>query len=173
MRNFLKKRWHRIPVALVSAVLVIALVAGGAFAAILTETPQTITQEITEPSSIAVADINLDSVVAGGSVSKSLRNAVVVNLESDGVGKALRMVCNADPLYTSFDVTITLTSKPAGSSVILAGYGITGGGAISVDLDVAGTYTFDQTIEVTTGSTPGAATSTVTFTLEDSTTPLH
>jgi len=33
MKEFLKKRWHRIPVALVSALLVIALVAGGAFAA--------------------------------------------------------------------------------------------------------------------------------------------
>lgn len=33
MKQFLKKRWHRIPVALVSAILVIALVAGGAFAA--------------------------------------------------------------------------------------------------------------------------------------------
>jgi len=33
MKRFLKKRWHSIPVALVSALLVLALVAGGAFAA--------------------------------------------------------------------------------------------------------------------------------------------
>lgn len=33
MRNFLKKRWHGIPVGIVSGVLALALVAGGAFAA--------------------------------------------------------------------------------------------------------------------------------------------
>ena len=32
MKRFLKKRWHSIPVALVSALLVLALIAGGAFA---------------------------------------------------------------------------------------------------------------------------------------------
>jgi len=33
MKGFLKKRWHRIPVALVSALLILVLAAGSAFAA--------------------------------------------------------------------------------------------------------------------------------------------
>ena len=33
MKRFFKKRWHSIPVALVSALLILALTAGGAFAA--------------------------------------------------------------------------------------------------------------------------------------------
>lgn len=53
MREFLKKRWHSIPVALVSAVLVLALVAGGAFAA-YTFFTATVEVEVGEPFTFGV-----------------------------------------------------------------------------------------------------------------------
>ncbi len=54
MKRFLKKRWHSIPVALVSALLVIALVAGGAFAAY---TVFTSTTEVTVLEPLEVTEI--------------------------------------------------------------------------------------------------------------------
>lgn len=56
MKSFLKKRWHSIPVALVSVLLVLALVAGGAFAAftVLTGTTEvTVEEAITAEYSIS------------------------------------------------------------------------------------------------------------------------
>lgn len=66
MKKFLKKRWHSVPVALVSALLVLALVAGGAFAA-LASTEQTITQDISEweYGSITAPDITLPDLKVG------------------------------------------------------------------------------------------------------------
>lgn len=173
MKKILHMKWFSIPI---TVFLVLVLTAGAAIATgpFLT-TEQTITQQINERpldyGSISALDISLDDVEVGKTFTKTYLSSVIVDLGPDGAGKALRMVCNADSLYTSFDVTITLISKPVGSEVGLYGYGITAGGEVAIDLDVAGTYTFDQTLLVTAGSSTGDATSTVTFTLEDSTTP--
>ena len=175
MRRFLKLSWRGIPVGLIATILIGTMVL--AAAAYLTVT-QVITQEITEPAppppdygEIIAPSIALTSVEAGQSFTKTVVDGVTVDLGPDGAGKALKLACTPDPKYTSFSVTITLTSKPEGSTVGLYGYGITGAGEVSVDLDIPGVYTFDQTIEGRAGSTGGSAQSTITLTLEDSTTP--
>ncbi|GAI53245.1 unnamed protein product, partial [marine sediment metagenome] len=159
--------WHGMPLGIIASVLICTAVAAVSYLAVT----QTITQEITDYGSITADNIVLDDVAVGENFSQSFSGAVEVDLGPDGAGRALKMVCTPDSKYTSFGVTITLTSKPEGSTVGLYGYGITGGGEVSVDLDIPGLYTFDQTIEGVAGSSTGTATSTVTFTLETSTTP--
>ncbi len=178
MKRFLRKSWHGIPIGIIAtAFLGVAVVASGAYLIVT----QTITQQITKPGTpplpnygeIIAPSIALTSLETGQSFTKTVVDGVKVELGPDGAGKALRLVCTPDSKYTSFGVTITLTSRPEGSTVGLYGYGITGGGQVSVDLDVAGTYIFDQTITGVAGPTLGLATSTITLTLEDSTTPSH
>ena len=175
MKRFLKRSWHGIPIGIIASVLIGTMVVAAAYFTVTL----TITQEIEEPyvppppnyGEILAPDIDLSKVNTNSSFSQTLTGAVVVELGPDGEGKALRMVCTPDPKYTSFGGTITLTSKPEGSDVGLYGYGITGGGEVAIDLDLRGTYIFDLTIEGKAGGTTGSASSTITFTLEDSTTP--
>ena len=88
MKSLLGKKWHRIPIALISALLVVCLFAGGAFAAVHITTPQTITQaivlEFDEYGSITADDITLDRVKAGGDVDQSFLGAVTVVVGPDG-----------------------------------------------------------------------------------------
>ena len=176
MKRFLRKRWHGLPIGIIASVLIGTIVVSAA--AYLTVT-QVITQEIIEPyeppppnyGEITAPSIALTSVQAGKPFAKYVLDGVTVDLGPDGAGKALKLACTPDPKYTSFGVTITLTSKPEGSEVGLYGYGITGAGEVTIDLDLEGTYIFDQAIEGVAGSTLGSAESTITLTLEDSTTP--
>lgn len=176
MKRFLKKRWHGIPIGIIASVLIATMVV--AAVSYLTVT-QIITQDIIEPveppppdyGEITAPSIALTSLEAGESFTRTIVDGVMVDLGPDGAGKALRLACTPDPKYTSFGVTITLTSRPEGSTVGLFGYGITGGGEVSVDLDVPGLYIFDQTITGTAGSATGSAESIVILALEDSTTP--
>jgi hypothetical protein len=176
MKRFFKLSWKGIPIGIIATVLLCTVVV----AAVWVTTTLTITQEIKEPyvppeevyGSITAPDIDLSQVAPNSSFSQTLTGAVVVELGPDGEGKAMRMVCTADEKYTSFGGTITLKERPADSTVGLYGYGITGGGAaVAIDLDVRGTYIFDLTVEGKAGSEAGSASSTITFTLEDSTTP--
>jgi len=176
MKRFLRRRWHGLPIGIIASVLIgTAVLAATAYFTVT----QIITQDITEPyvppeedyGIILAPDIDLSKVATNSSFSQTLTGAVIVELGPDGAGEALKLVCVPDPLYTSFGVTITLTSKPEGSGVMLAGYGITGAAEVSIDLDLEGTYIFDQTIEGVAGSETGSASSTITLTLEESTTP--
>jgi len=175
MKRFLRLSWHGIPIGIIANVLVGTAV----LAAVYITATLTITQEIEEPyvppekdyGSITAPDIDLSKVAPNSSFSQTLTGAVVVELGPDGEGEALKMVCTPDPKYTLFDVTITLKERPEGSEVPFYGLGITGGGQISVDLDVRGTYIFDLTIAGTAGGSTGSAVSTIDFTLETSTTP--
>ncbi len=63
MKRFLKRRWHSIPVALVTAILVVCLLAGGVFAAYTVWTGQAET-EVLESIEVYTAD----SVAADGSL---------------------------------------------------------------------------------------------------------
>jgi len=110
----------------------------------------------------------LPTVEMGQPFTKTVTDGVRVELGPDGVGKALRMTCDADEKYASFGVTITLTSKPTDSEVPSYGLSVSGGGEVAVELDVVGTYLFNQTIDGVAGNTFGSASSTVTFTLEES-----
>jgi len=170
LKRFIKLSWKGIPIGIIVTVLIGTAV----LATVLISVTQTITQEIEEPyvppedyGEVTVLDLALSKVDTNSSFSRTLTDAVVMELGGDGEGKGLKIVCNADPLYSSFGGTITLTSKPDGSEVGLYGYGITGGGEVTIQLDVRGTYLFDLTVAGTTGSEIGSATSTITYTLED------
>ncbi|MBA7531784.1 hypothetical protein ES705_24005 [subsurface metagenome] len=176
LKRFVKLSWCGIPIGIIASVLIGTAV----LAAIYLTVIQTITQEIKEPylppeevyGSITAPDIDLSQVAPNSSFSQTLTGAVVVELGPDGEGKALKLVCDPDEKYTLFDVTIKLTDRPEGSEVSFYGYGIQGGGAaVAIDLDKRGTYIFDLTIAGKAGSAEGSAQSTITFTLEDSTTP--
>ncbi len=176
MKRFLRKRWHGLPIGIIATVFIgIAVVAASAYIT----TTLTITQEIKKPyvppppdyGTVTAPDIDLSRVDTNSSFSQTLTGAVVVELGPDGEGKAMKMVCAPDSKYTLFDVTITLTDRPEGSEVPFYGLGITGGGQVAVDLDKRGTYIFDLTIAGKAGSSTGSASSTIEFTLDDSTTP--
>ncbi|MBA7694560.1 hypothetical protein ES703_103171 [subsurface metagenome] len=175
MKSFLRKRWHGLPVGIVTAILLVCLLTGSAIASTYIVEDQTITQTITEPppdyGTITAIPIDLDDVIAGKSFSQTFDGAVVVELGPDGVGQEFRMSMTPSSLYTSLDVTITLVEKPVNSEVGMYGYGISDGGLVGIQLDVEGTYTFDQTISGTAGDTAEAASSTVHFTLETYTGP--
>ncbi len=176
LKRFIKLSWRGIPIGIIASVLIGTAV----LATVWVTTTLTITQEIKEPyvppegvyGGITAPDIDLSQIAPNSSFSQTLTGAVVVELGPDGEGKALRMVCVPDDLYASFGGTITLKERPADSTVGLYGYGITGGGAaVAIDLDKRGTYIFDLTIAGKAGSEIGSASSTIEFTLEDSTTP--
>lgn len=181
MKRFLKKRWHSIPVALVTAVLLVCLISGSVFAAVVLSKTQTITQMITPipTSSIDAPDINLDSVVvgAGGSVSQSFPNAVVVEVVADDAGKYLHLKLNTtSDLYEWCGVTLR---SHAGDNpltdlnlLINVTYGEIAGQPrdyphCSVQLTEPGTYTFTETVGAIVGSTAGTAEVKVDITLED------
>ncbi|MBA7586647.1 hypothetical protein ES708_28650 [subsurface metagenome] len=176
MKRLFMKRWLGIPFF---GIILSVVMAGAILAATWLTVTQTITQEIEEPyvppeedyGSITALDLDLSKVDKNSSFSRTLTGAVVVELGPDGEGKALAMVCNPDPKYTLFDVTITLKERPEGSEVPFYGLGITGGAGISIDLDQRGTYIFDLKIAGKAGSETGTAESTIIYTLEDSTTP--
>lgn len=170
MKQLLKKRWHRVPVALISAFLMVGLLAGGVFADVLIQEDQDITQGIVlqyDYGTITADAIELPNVKVGESFTETYPGAVTVVLGPDGVGKEFGISTTASGLYTLLDVIITLTDRPAGSTVEFYGYGGTAGGYVGIGLDVPGTYLFDQTISGVAGSSAGSASSTVTFTLED------
>ena len=87
MKSFLNKRWHSIPVALVSAVLVLALVAGGAFAAYSFFTT---TAQVQVIEAIAVGMGTWDNLEPYGSVDD-------VNITVDG--DVLTITASADTPY--------------------------------------------------------------------------
>jgi len=170
MRKLIHKKWLSIPV---TVFLVLVLTTGAVFAsgAYIT-TDQTVTQTVEyDYGTITAPTIELANVKVGESITEIYMEAVVVDLGSSGVGKEFRMSATPSPLYTSFDVTITLVDRPDGSEVGLYGYSISGGGLVGIQLDVEGTYTFEQTISVTAGNEAGTATSTINFTLEEYTGP--
>lgn len=88
MKHFLKKRWHSIPVALVSALLVLALVAGGAFAAFNFFTA---TANVTVVEAVAVGAWDTwDNLEPYGSVDD-----VDIVLTADGAGNPVVTITTA------------------------------------------------------------------------------
>lgn len=167
MKSFLKRKWHRLPVGIITVILLTSLVAGSVFAATpLITTDQIVTQTLVKDyGTITAPAIVLTDVRPESDFSQTLDDYIIVELGPDGVGQEFRMSATPSDLYTSFNVTITLIDKPEGSEVGLYGYGISGGGVVGIQLDVAGTYTFEQTVSGTAGSDEGKATSTVHFAL--------
>ncbi|MBA7607437.1 hypothetical protein ES703_14596 [subsurface metagenome] len=181
MKSFLKKRWHSLPINVMTALLVFTLVAGGAFAYL--DTAQTITQTIDsapEYGSI-VADnfVTLDNVVAGEEFSDT-SHVVVVEVGTDGVGKylCLRLIeATVDP-YDKYSVTlatgILAGNRPAGSSPFTLNVrkGTVTILEASVQLTHEGTYTLAESILGTAGDDAGEANVRVEITLEDDPVPV-
>jgi hypothetical protein len=175
LKRFVKLSWKGIPIGIIASVLIGTVV----LAAVFITVTQTITQKIVEPEpepvydygEIVAPNIALSNLETGKSFTRTIVGGVTVDLGPDGAGAALRLSCNASPLYSSFDVEITLTDKPEGSEVWLVGYSVSGGGEVSIELDLPGLYIFDQTITGKAGGGAGSAQSTITLTLEESTFP--
>jgi len=179
MKSFFKRKWHCLPVGIITAVLLACLLAGSAFAGVLTQAQQNITQVIDPAPNYGVitADnfITLDNVVAGEEFSDTTHTVVVV-VGPEGAGKYLHLKlleASAD-LYDKYSVTLStgITGNPAGSPPVT----LTVRKAIapsptileaSVQLTVEGTYTFAERIIGTAGDSVGTANVRVTITLED------
>ncbi|MBA7681556.1 hypothetical protein ES703_89896 [subsurface metagenome] len=176
MKKFLKKRWHSAPLGIITAVLVACLLAGGAFAAVLPQAAQNITQTIDpapEYGSITADNfITLDNVVAGEEFSDTTHTVTVV-VGPDGKDKwlHLELIEATVDLYDDYSVTlntgILAANRPAGSPPVSL---MVKKGLIlesSVQLTFEGTYTFTESILGTAGSTADTAIVRVLITLED------
>lgn len=177
MKRFLKRRWHSIPVALLSALLVLALTAGGVFAAVVYSETQTITQTITEPPPppdygiITAPDIDLQDLVAGGQGFGGVWPIYVeVDLGVDGAGKHLWLELVADEtLYAEYEIKLVCSISadevivPVGTEVIVD----MDNWRTSIPLGAAGIYTFTEFIHVTTGAGWGEASTTFKIAISD------
>ncbi len=182
MKQFLNKRWHSIPVALVSALLAIALMAGGAFA--ILATPQTITQEIYKPEygSITAGDIVLTDLKVGKTYEKDWAEVgtVKVVVGADGAGKYLHMSLDEDStsLYGRYAVRLEIGEDEFYFLEVYVGMGMAYPPTSEVPnwpdileasigpLD-AGTYTFTQSVLAIAGDAEGTAKVKVTYELKN------
>lgn len=153
-----------IPLLAIIAIITVGLVSAAVYISVTQYITQDITPEL-DYGTITAPSFNLPNMAVSDSITHS--QEVTVDLTALGVGKEFSMAMESDALYTNFDVTIQCTSKPAGSDVPTYGLGISGGGVIGIQLDVAGLYTFTETIEATAGNNEGTAESTITFSLVD------
>ncbi|MBA7591464.1 hypothetical protein ES708_33622 [subsurface metagenome] len=167
LKRFFKLSWKGIPIGIIASILLCTMVVAASYFAVT----QTITQKITEAPTppdygeIVAPSVSLPNLVVGKSFEKDFPNGVVVTRKNYDV--AFEMALTSDPLYTSFGVELILTGKPQGSDLVIGtGYAVSGSASVGVDLDIAGIYTFDETITGTAGNSPGTATSTVVFTFE-------
>lgn len=187
MKSIFGKRFHRIPVALVSVVLALALITGGAFAAILIETPQTITQTVEEWNfgSIAATDaIVLPSMKVGQTYNEANDilpgDAVTVVVGEDGKGKWLHVKLDkaSASLYDMYGVALAVVGdqNPMGHMLsVSVNFGMVNIDGVPIDevLDASiqltepGTYYFIEYVVATAGSGEGTANVIVTFSLED------
>ncbi len=175
-----KKRWHRLPVGIITAVLVACLIAGSAFAAILTEN-QTITQTISdyEYGTITVTEPNLDlsDIKVGGSIPDNFfPDAVIVEVGPDGVDKWLHLTLDATTtdLYDAYLVSLYSPAAQNQMNEIISlqvRFGFPAGFPdileASVQLTEPGTYIFNEQVQGTAGSASGTADVVVTITLEE------
>ena len=150
MRKFLKSRWHRVPVALVSALLVLTLVAGGAFAFSGWFTFTTGVADVTVVEAIEVTGFSGDGSVTGN--------------QTDGYTWTVSM-------YPGEDKTLIVTVHNHSSvgldlvtdvGTVPAGLTVTGNGGISLEISapIAGNTTaqFAIIIEADGAAAPGSYT---------------
>ena len=146
MKKFLKKRWRGIPVGIISAVLVVCLLAGGVLAvynwwagtAVVT-VDEAITYHVTG------GDGSFDAETSVWTVSIMAGEEKVLYLTVSNASSAdLEVVATVDPISTS-GLTVTGNDGiPLAEPVIIPG-GTSGPFAIEVHADtdvVPGTYTF-------------------------------
>jgi len=161
-KRFIKLSWKGIPIGIIASVLIGIAVA----AAIYVSTTQVITQTITEPpepkdyGTVTAPDIALQNLVAGGQgFSQVFPNHVEVVLGPDGAGYHLWVELDEDLLYSAYEVKLVCKTSvdegivPIGTTVIVDMVNW----RTSVPLGSAGTYVFDQYINLTTGAAWGEA----------------
>ena len=166
MKSLLGKRWHRIPIALVSALLILALTASGVFASIQYFETQTVTQTILEPlpepdyGTITAPDLDLQDLYAGGqSFGGVWPRHVEVDLGPDGVDHHLWLELDEDILYAEYEIKLVCkvsadeTAVPIGTEVIVD----MTNWRTSIPLGAQGTYIFDEFIHLKTGVEWGGA----------------
>ncbi|MBA7584461.1 hypothetical protein ES708_26416 [subsurface metagenome] len=181
MKRFLNKKWHSIPVALLSALLVLALVAGGAFAAVYITEDQLITQEITEPyvppdkdyGTIEAPTIDLPGIEVGETFGL-VTGTVTVTVGPDGVGKWLHIRLD-DTTVGAYDFFgANIRSEAADNPMVeLVTIGVTYNvdplvetWEMSTLLTAEGEYTFREFVCGTAGQTAQTAEVKLIFTLE-------
>lgn len=82
MKQFLKRRWHHLPLGIVTAVLVACLIAGGAFAAYAFYSG-TVTVTVDEPMTVEFYCVNPDVTWDGNNYAVDLGPGKVVRLGWD------------------------------------------------------------------------------------------
>ena len=155
MKQFLKKRWHGIPVGIVSGLLALVLVAGGAFAYNFLS----LTTEIyvDEPLSI---EYNLQGNYGGDWLWHPLGDTDSMTLErmaGDSFAMDLRVTNDADN-------ALTVNTAFGGETYWFTFTGFPDG---TTDNCVAGATVFTTNIDVS-GAAPAPITYTVTLTFERS-----
>ncbi|GAH84116.1 unnamed protein product [marine sediment metagenome] len=167
MKSLLGKRWHRIPIALVSALLILALTASGVFASIQYFETQTVTQTILEPlpepdyGTITAPDLDLQDLYAGGqSFGSVFPNHVTVQLGPDGVDHHLWLELDASSaLYAEYEIKLVCKvsadedTVPIGTEIIVD----MTNWRTSIPLGAQGAYIFDEYIHLKTGVEWGGA----------------
>ena len=109
MKGFLKKRWHRIPVALVSALLILVLAAGSAFAA-YTFLSGSVKVEVEEAVTVSYQ-------WPGSNVWTVFTNGAELTITDAHPGESATIgirVANASSADLTINMTATVTAAPDG-----------------------------------------------------------
>lgn len=148
MKRFLKKRWHRIPVAIVSAVLALSLITGGVLASYLlfmgnanvtvveAFTFQNTTGDFDEAYTWSGADLVWDVVLSPGEVKTlnilvSNASTVALNISATssggesgvtGVWSGLGTVTGGGNAVITLTVTAAEDAPPGGQAIYLEIY---------------------------------------------------
>lgn len=122
--------------------------------------------------SITSSPIVLPPMLVGETYGSANVGTVVVEVGPDGVDKCLYMRLDKDSadLYAKYSVTIGAMTSPMGGPLsLLVQFGTMLPETLEASLQLTepGTYTFTEYVWAVAGSTPGSASVTVIYTLED------
>jgi len=169
LKRFIKLSWRGIPIGIIATALITTVV----LAAVIITAVQTITQDIVEKPApvepeIVAAAIDLPNVYENHSFTwEAVAPVRVTSMVAD---RYLKLALADPSAYSTFSVELVLESKPAGSALVVGTTAITvdeGTLTGNLQLDVAGEYTFTETVAGVAGSA-GSASIDLTLTLEDS-----
>jgi len=177
----IKKRWHGIPIAILLAVLVVALAAGGVLA-ITTPQTQIITQVIWEPVTPVASSVSgFDNVTKPDLLVGTMdttENMVVIATVTVVVGTGdapstltLALDTSTTTLYDTslggYGVILAslAVDNPMDEDIVFSLNSIYGPTTSSETLAVEGTYTFTEIAGGTAGPDPGTANVEVTIDL--------
>jgi len=168
LKRFIKLSWHGIPIGIIAT----ALIGTAVLAVALITVVQTITQDIVTKPPPAVVDELVAPAIALPQVyelSDFTWNAVApVRATTIEASRTFKAVLVDPTAYSAFSVELLLATKPAGSALVIGTANITVDKTTltgSLVLDVAGTYTFTETVVGTAGTIASASTN-LTLTIE-------